>query len=197
MDMLTTYILIGGFITIIGVLDFRTRRLQKQQEFLKSQIKSIDECLDSMLSCIKEQNNVNGKNIDSLSKINNLSLANIDFIKKIIFSITLLKKCAPEAVANTVTKVLTSPNVLNPREVSLTLLNNIKIEFQGVIDSLLDQQELSMDIKEKEATDKKVSEYENIICLISTVTDESSDEYIEQMFEEVDSHIKKMRSSCY
>lgn len=194
---MTTFIIIAAAICIIGILDFRTRRLQKQQEFLKSQIKSIDECLDSMLSCIKEQNNVNGKNIDSLSKINNLSLANIDFIKKIIFSITLLKKCAPEAVANTVTKVLTSPNVLNPREVSLTLLNNIKVEFLNTIEKLKQQRILVVDTQEKEISEKKIAEYENIICLIDTVSDESSDEYIEQMFGEVDNHTKKMRSSYY
>lgn len=195
--MMTTYIIIAAAICIIGILDFRIIRLQKQQNTHEDQIKSINECLDSMLTCIKEQNSVNSKNIDTLTKVNMQALANVDFIKKIIFAVTLLKKCAPDAVSNTVSRVLNSPNVLNPREVSLTLLKNIKVEFLNTIEKLKQQRILVVDTQEKEISEKKIAEYENIICLIDTVSDESSDEYIEQMFGEVDNHTKKMRSSYY
>jgi hypothetical protein len=191
---MTTYILIAGLIIcIIGILDYRTRRLQKEESITKAQIVGVYECIEKIQEFISEQNKINFKSLGTVKSVIEQTKEISDTLKKTLLAIYVLKLGSQLCIANTVTKVLSDPKLLTPREASILLLDNLRIEYAGVTKQLKDQLLLLEDTLEKEKVQKMITEYENTISLISTISEESSDSYLEQIYVEVASSMKKVR----
>jgi hypothetical protein len=194
LQSMTTYILIAGLIIcIIGILDYRTRRLQKEESITKAQIVGVYECIEKIQEFISEQNKINFKSLGTVKSVIEQTKEISDTLKKTLLAIYVLKLGSQLCIANTVTKVLSDPKLLTPREASILLLDNLRIEYAGVTKQLKDQLLLLEDTLEKEKVQKMITEYENTISLISTISEESSDSYLEQIYVEVASSMKKVR----
>lgn len=192
---MTTYILItliAGFLCIIGILDYRTRRLQREQSINKAHIVGVYECIEKIQEYISEQNRVNLKSLETTKSLIEQTNNTSETLRRVLLAIHVFKLGSQMCIAKTVSKVISDPNMPTPRETSVALLDNIKIEYINVV-AQLKEQLLQEDSLEKEKILKMIQEYDNTIAVISTISEESTDDYLEQIYREVLVSMKKVR----
>ena len=169
-----------------GIVIFLIAKLLKRINKMADQIVSINQALARIDQDKLDNKIVVGKLINEMGEMVNLA-------KKIFLTLDILKLSAPPSIANTIIKILGTAEALTPRDASITLLNNLLIEYNEVVKSLKEKVVGIEDGDEKGKVEKMIEEYQNTVSLIGTISEESSNDYISQIFNEVSSSMKKVR----
>lgn len=117
-----------------------------------------------------------------------------DHLRKIVVGIDLLKLGASPSINKTIAEIMEAKKATTPREASIMLLRNLTIEYGQHIQILKQKVESAEDDEDKERLSKILEEFKNMATLLSTISDESSNEYIEQIFHEVVLGVTKIRN---
>lgn len=178
----TTFLLV---ITIFILLSIR--------EIIKKQ-KEMDGIIVSILKALtveKTDREVDKKAIGALFDQSNLLIAQF---RKMYLIIDLLKLYTPPSINNTIVGILKSDEPPTTREASVLLLKNLLQEYNEVVSILTEKMQGLEDGEEKEKLEAMITEYQNTMSVISTISEDSSDEYIQQIYNEVAYSMKKVRS---
>jgi hypothetical protein len=128
-----------------------------------------------------------------LNKVHMGDIILTENLKKIFMALNVLKINNPPAIQLTILKILDSEKALTPRETSVLLLKNLLDEYNSVKVILKAKETETDDLSDKNKLSSVVSELDTMINLISTISEESSDSYIEQIFNEIIASSKKIR----
>lgn len=116
-------------------------------------------------------------------------------INKIQLIIDVLKINTTYSVGKTIVGIIQSKDDhLNNRKVSLMFLANLIDEYSAIKTDLLKKIEKENIPSEKEKLNSTIKELDNLVTLMSTVSDESSDTYIDQIYLEIINGTKKIRN---
>lgn len=116
-------------------------------------------------------------------------------INKIQLIIDVLKINTTYSVGKTIVGIIQSKDDhLNTRKVSLMFLANLIDEYSAIKTDLLKKIEKENIPSEKEKLNSTIKELDNLVTLMSTVSDESSDTYIDQIYLEIINGTKKIRN---
>jgi len=124
-------------------------------------------------------------------KINNIT----DQVEKALFTLVLLKNFQSYAIGKTITEILEAPKVPNSLEINITFLVNLKEEYTYLKKGLarqLHKDEKNLDILQKNRINEIIKELDNLILVLSTISNESSAQYIEEIFKEVSASFVKI-----
>lgn len=108
-----------------------------------------------------------------------------EVLKKIAQAIDILKLSDTPAIQKTVLKVLLSEEVMTPREVNLYFLSILSGEYSHIKSNIKDRVALIEKSEDIEQFNSLIYELDTMINLIETISKESSDEYINQIFSEI------------
>lgn len=114
-------------------------------------------------------------------------------LKRIYIIFDILKISSPLAIRLTLNDIITSKETPSIQKMNIVLLKNLIEEYNTNIKELKQRIEKSDDHIEKEKIGNIIEEFRNMITLISTVSEESSQEYVEQIYHEIFSSVKKIR----
>jgi len=115
--------------------------------------------------------------------------------EKALFIIALLKNFQSYSVAKTITKILEAPEVPDSLEINIAFLENLKEEYTYLKKGLSEQlsrSEKDIDIIQKDRMNEIIIELDSIILVLSTISSESSAQYIEEIFKEVTASFMKI-----
>lgn len=114
-------------------------------------------------------------------------------LRRIYMLFDILKISSPLAIRLTLHDIVTSKEIPSIQKMNIVLLKNLIEEYNINIKELEQRIEKSDDQTEQEKIKKIIEEFRSMITLISTVSEESSQEYVEQIYHEVFSSVKKIR----
>jgi len=153
---------------------------------------------DKEIQCIQEKvNSIISEGPFLTKEVGNLfgdiSLL-IENMRKIYLILEILKLNSTYAIQNTIISILKSDKVPSLRDTNITLLNNLIVEYSANIIELKNKVAVSEHEVEKERIGKIISELEGLTTLISTISSDSSDEYITQIYVEVFVSVNKIKN---
>lgn len=164
------------------------KRLKGYEDLLKS---ILDEKKTTISHEIKNQTYILSIIEDLNEKINILK----NQTEKALFTIALLKNFQSYSVAKTITKILEAPEVPDSLEINIAFLENLKEEYTYLKKGLSEQlyrSEKDIDIIQKDRMNEIIIELDSIILVLSTISNESSAQYIEEIFKEVTASFMKI-----
>lgn len=118
----------------------------------------------------------------------------LNSIDRIYLIIDILKLSSSYAIQSTVVNILKSDKVPSSRDACIILLNNLVTEYNAGILDLKNKIVLSDNAIEKEKINKVINELEGLSTLISSISSDSSDEYLNQMYREVFKSMAKIKN---
>jgi septal ring factor EnvC (AmiA/AmiB activator) len=162
--------------------------LHKEVKLLKNKYDALSERIDTLY----ENNRIFSKRINDLCG-DALKLSdNANRIYRILE--VLININYTYATTTTVNSIMSSDRVLSTKETSIILLNNLITEYSIVIARLKNKVALSEDNLERERLKQVIIELENISILISTISPDSSDGYIGQIYNEIFVSVDKIKN---
>lgn len=115
-------------------------------------------------------------------------------LHKIYIALELLGLSSTPSIRKTTFFVFDQKKEVSIREASIELLNNLIEEYSKYIDDIKIRITSSNDNEEKEKLSTLVEEFNNLVTLISTVSPDSSEEYVKQIYAEISVGINKIRN---
>jgi hypothetical protein len=186
-------------LTILVYSIYRNKRNQmqtnKEIEFLYKEVKLLKDKYDALserIDTLYENDRVFSKRINDLCGDALRLSDNTDRVCRILE--VLINVNYTYAIISTVNSIMSSDKVLSTRDTSIILLNNLVTEYSIVITRLKNRVTLSEDDLEKERLKQVISELENISILISTISPDSSNDYINQIYNEIFTSVAKLKN---
>jgi len=168
--------------------DKEIESLRKEVKLLKNKYDALSERIDNLF----ENDRIFSKRINDLCG-DALKLSdNANRVYRILE--VLINVNYTYATQSTVNSIISSDKLLSTRDTSIILLNNLVTEYSIVIAGLKNRVALSEDDLEKERLKQIISELENISILISTISPDSSNDYINQIYNEIFASVDKIKN---
>jgi len=115
-------------------------------------------------------------------------------VHKICIALELLGLSSTPSIRKTTFFVFDQKREVSIREASIELLNNLIEEYSKYVENIKKRLASSENNEEREKLSTLVEEFNNLVTLISTVSPDSSDEYIKQIYAEISVGINKIRN---
>lgn len=193
-DILSTFF---SLFFLFFVISLFTRR--QTNKILNERLKCYNKLLENIFEEKKENISFDIKSqtyflslIEDLNKKINILKNQIE---KSLYTLVLLKNFQSYSVAKTITKILEAPKVPDSLEINIAFLENLKEEYTYLKKGLseeLQKSEKDIDIIQKDRMNKIIEELDSIIIVLSTISKESSAQYIEEIFKEVTASFMKI-----
>jgi hypothetical protein len=116
-------------------------------------------------------------------------------MRRILLVLDLLRLGTSPSVNKTTADILRTDKVMSPREASILLLKNLTLEYGEHISILKEKVGTAEEGDDKERLTKILEEFKSMATLLSTISEESSDGYIEHIFNEVVLGVTKIRNT--
>lgn len=162
-----------------------------------------------MVIRLRKKNNKNLKDIyENIRLLNNLSyntskhqqILYEDYnqckiaVNKLCIAIELLGLNSSPSIRKTTSYLFKQKKDVSIKETNIELLNNLIEEYSGCIKEIKIRIESSNDQEEKERLSLLFEEFNNLVTLLSSVSPDSSEEYIKQIYAEISLGINKIRN---
>jgi hypothetical protein len=179
-------------IGIVGILTAAVNTLSicmvlKLKTKIKKIIKYTENQHELLLSVLEQHT----KYIDKFTENHRIQL---DHIGKIYIILDVIKINLPYAIQKTTSKIASTKELTSSRDANLILLTYLNEEYSLMRVELDKQVKRSENDIEKDKIKFIISEIDALTTVLQTISKESSDEYIDQLFKEVVTTMNKIKS---
>lgn len=122
------------------------------------------------------------------------TLTTSEGLRRVLMVLDISKINYSQAIQRTILRIFKSEKLLTPREVSVEFMSNLSIEYNDAKAVLRERITASDDVSDKDKLLNVINELDTITNLLGTISVESSDEYLDQIFKEVVIGVNKIRS---
>lgn len=116
-------------------------------------------------------------------------------IQRIHFSLEAITMFTPPCVKSTIMEIISSKEDISLKKANLIFLKYLMEEYIKNVQDLTLRLEASEDSLEKERISTVIHGLNEIITILSTVSEDSSDEYLSQIYKEIYHGAKKIKST--